>query len=86
MIGSGPPSRIQLFINRFRTRRPVFRATLLSWRHRSNLAPWPHAAKGVTDKDFELAKKIEELVQWQPGKSGGALTGPPAAQPYIKYD
>jgi 4a-hydroxytetrahydrobiopterin dehydratase len=45
-----------------------------------------HAAKGITDKDFELAKKIEELVQWQPGKSGGALTGPPANQRYIKYD
>ena len=26
-----------------------------------------HAAKGITDKDFELAKKIEEVVQWQPG-------------------
>ena len=25
-----------------------------------------HAAKGVTDKDFELAKKIEEVIQWQP--------------------
>ena len=26
-----------------------------------------HAAKGVTDKDFHLAKKIEEVVMWQPG-------------------
>ena len=25
-----------------------------------------HDHKGITDKDFELAKKIEEVVQWQP--------------------
>ena len=25
-----------------------------------------HSAKGVTNKDFELARKIEEVVQWQP--------------------
>ena len=29
-----------------------------------------HAAKGVTNKDFELAKKIEEVIQWQPGDRG----------------
>ena len=29
-----------------------------------------HAAKGITDKDFELAKKIEDVIQWQPGKEG----------------
>ena len=27
-----------------------------------------HAAKGISDKDFELAKKIEDVVHWQPGK------------------
>ena len=27
-----------------------------------------HAAKGITDKDFELAKKIEDVVHWQPGQ------------------
>lgn len=37
-----------------------------------------HAARGITDKDFELAKKIEEVVMWQPGKEGGALVGTPA--------
>ena len=26
-----------------------------------------HSAKGVTEKDFELAKKIEEVIQWRPG-------------------
>ena len=48
-----------------------------------------HAAKGITDKDFELAKKIEEVVQWQPGKAGGALEGTPEKDQrfaYIKYD
>ena len=48
-----------------------------------------HAAKGITDKDFQLAKKIEDVVQWQPGKEGGALEGtPPTDQrfAYVKYD
>ena len=47
-----------------------------------------HAAKGITDKDFELAKKIEETVLWEPGKQEGALTGTPddARFRYIKYD
>ena len=46
-----------------------------------------HAAKGITDKDFQLARKIEEVVDWQPGLEGGALTGPPedARFAYIKY-
>lgn len=35
-----------------------------------------HSAGGITDKDFELAKKIEEVVLWRP--AGGALgTGNP---------
>ena len=48
-----------------------------------------HAAKGVTDKDFELAKKIEDVVHWQPGKLGSALEGTPEKDQrfaYIKYD
>ena len=47
-----------------------------------------HAAKGITDKDFELARKIEEVVMWQPGAEGGALVGTPddARFKYIKYD
>lgn len=48
-----------------------------------------HAAKGITDKDFELAKKIEDVIQWQPGTEGGALEGTPHADQrfaYIKYD
>jgi 4a-hydroxytetrahydrobiopterin dehydratase len=48
-----------------------------------------HDAKGITDKDFELARKIEEVVAWQPALEAGALTGTPnddARFKYIKYD
>jgi 4a-hydroxytetrahydrobiopterin dehydratase len=48
-----------------------------------------HTAKGITDKDFALAKKIEEVVQWQPGREGGPLEGTPNEDQrfrYIKYD
>jgi 4a-hydroxytetrahydrobiopterin dehydratase len=48
-----------------------------------------HAAKGVTEKDFELAKKIEEVLMWQPGKQDGlALEGTPDDPrfKYLKYD
>ena len=47
-----------------------------------------HAAKGITDKDFELAKKIEEVVQWRPS-AGSALEGTPGEDQrfaYVKYD
>jgi 4a-hydroxytetrahydrobiopterin dehydratase len=33
-----------------------------------------HSAGGISDKDFELAKKIEEVVLWRP-PAGGALKG-----------
>jgi 4a-hydroxytetrahydrobiopterin dehydratase len=48
-----------------------------------------HSAKGITGKDFALARKIEEVVQWQPGKEGGGLEGTPCDDQrfaYIKYD
>jgi len=47
-----------------------------------------HAAKGVTDKDFALARKIEDVIQWQPGKEQGPLEGTPDDPrfKYIKYD
>ncbi len=47
-----------------------------------------HAAKGITDKDFELARKIEDVVLWRPGE-GSALDGTPTEDQrfaYIKYD
>ncbi|MGH8550626.1 MAG: 4a-hydroxytetrahydrobiopterin dehydratase, partial [Methylococcales bacterium] len=47
-----------------------------------------HAAKGITNKDFELARKIEEVIMWQPAKEGGSLEGTPDDPrfKYIKYD
>jgi 4a-hydroxytetrahydrobiopterin dehydratase len=48
-----------------------------------------HTAKGITDKDFELARKIEDVVSWRPGKEDGALDGTPEQDQrfaYIKYD
>ena len=48
-----------------------------------------HEAKGITEKDFALAKKIEEVLMWQPGKEEG---GPLQCTPddprfkYLKYD
>jgi 4a-hydroxytetrahydrobiopterin dehydratase len=48
-----------------------------------------HAAKGITNKDFELAKKIEEVVMWQPGlNENSSLEGTPDDPrfKYIKYD
>lgn len=48
-----------------------------------------HSAKGITGKDLALAKKIEDVVQWQPGTEGGGLEGTPQGDlrfSYIKYD
>jgi len=54
-----------------------------------------HDAKGITDKDFELALKIEQVIGWQPAKepnadgTKSALEGTPnddARFKYIKYD
>ncbi len=35
-----------------------------------------HSEGGITDKDFALAQKIEEVVLWRPAK-GGPLEGTP---------
>lgn len=35
-----------------------------------------HAARGITDKDFELARRIEEVALWRPPE-GSALDGFP---------
>ena len=49
-----------------------------------------HSARGITMKDIELARKIEEVIQWQPQlDSQSALEGTPqddARFKYIKYD
>lgn len=46
-----------------------------------------HAAKGITNKDFELAAQIEAVVGWQPSPDS-ALEGTPDDPRfrYIKYD
>ncbi|HKJ89081.1 MAG TPA: 4a-hydroxytetrahydrobiopterin dehydratase [Gammaproteobacteria bacterium] len=48
-----------------------------------------HRADGITDSDFDLARKMEEVVQWQPAlEEGSPLAGPPDDPrfKYIKYD
>jgi 4a-hydroxytetrahydrobiopterin dehydratase len=48
-----------------------------------------HSAKGITEKDFALARKIEDVIQWQPGASGeGTLEGTPDDPRFkhVKYD
>jgi 4a-hydroxytetrahydrobiopterin dehydratase len=36
-----------------------------------------HSAGGITDKDFALAKKIEEVTLWRPAKDGPLAGGTP---------
>jgi 4a-hydroxytetrahydrobiopterin dehydratase len=48
-----------------------------------------HAAKGITEKDFALARKIEEVVMWQPGREEDAVLEGTPDDPrfkYVKYD
>ena len=47
-----------------------------------------HAAKGITEKDFALAGRIEEFIQWRPGSERGPLEGTPDDPrfAYISYD
>ena len=55
-----------------------------AWHHADLAVTWgkvtvklrTHSAGGITDKDFLLAKKIEELALWRP-EAGGALEGTP---------
>lgn len=59
-----------------------------AWHHPDLFVAWgkvearlqTHDAGGITDKDFELARKIEECVQWRP--AGGA----PAESAAVVYD
>ncbi|MEY4750060.1 MAG: hypothetical protein RIQ60_2274 [Pseudomonadota bacterium] len=46
-----------------------------------------HDADGLTDKDFELARRIEDVVGWRPA-AGSALSGTPDDPRfrYIRYD
>ena len=55
-----------------------------AWHHPELLLSYPrlrvmlstHDAGGITDRDFELAERIESVATWRP--EGGALTGPDA--------
>ena len=55
-----------------------------AWHHADLAVTWgkvtvklmTHSAGGITDKDFELARKIEDTVLWRP-PPGGALEGTP---------
>ena len=68
-----------------------------AWHHPDLVASYPsvevrlqtHDAGGITDRDFALARKIEDVVMWRPGREGGALEGAPENDErfaYIKYD
>jgi len=55
-----------------------------AWHHADLSVTWgkvwvklkTHSEGGITDKDFALARKIEEVVLWRP-EPGGALEGTP---------
>lgn len=55
-----------------------------AWHHPDLSVTWAkvtvklmtHSENGITDKDFELAKKIEETALWRPAE-GSALEGTP---------
>jgi len=67
-----------------------------AWHHPDIHASYPsvkvrlntHDAGGITEKDFALAAKIEDVIFWQPGREKGALEGTPAdpALAYIHYE
>lgn len=48
-----------------------------------------HSAKGITDKDFALAAKIESVMQWRPALEPDAVLEGTPDDPrfkYLKYD
>ncbi len=55
-----------------------------AWHHADLSVTWgkvwvklkTHSAGGITDKDFALARKIEDLALWRP-ETGGPLEGTP---------
>lgn len=66
-----------------------------AWHHPDILASYKavtvklttHSAKGITDKDLELATRIESVVQWRPA-GDSALEGTPQDPrfKYVEYD
>jgi 4a-hydroxytetrahydrobiopterin dehydratase len=55
-----------------------------AWHHADLSVTWgklwiklkTHSAGGITDKDFAMARKIEDVLFWRP-EPGGALEGTP---------
>ncbi len=47
----------------------------VSW-GRVTVALSTHSAKGITEKDFELARQCDEVALWRPAE-GAALKGTP---------
>jgi pterin-4a-carbinolamine dehydratase len=64
----------------------------LAWHHPDLEVTYPavtvrlttHSANGVTDKDFSLARRIEQWVRWRPGAEDTGLEGLPA-EPHLAY-
>jgi 4a-hydroxytetrahydrobiopterin dehydratase len=62
-----------------------------AWHHADLAVTWgkvwvklkTHSSGGITDKDFALARKIEDTVLWRPA-SGGPLEGTPNKFVYDK--
>ncbi|CAN5161059.1 4a-hydroxytetrahydrobiopterin dehydratase [soil metagenome] len=56
-----------------------------AWHHADLAVSWgklwvklmTHDSGGITDKDFELAKKIEEIVLWRPADDSALAPGNP---------
>lgn len=44
-----------------------------------------HDARGITEKDFALAKKIEEVVTWQPGAQSDPVFEGTPDDPRFRY-
>jgi 4a-hydroxytetrahydrobiopterin dehydratase len=62
-----------------------------AWHHADLSVTWgkvwvklkTHSAGGITDKDFALARKIEDVALWRP-EAGGPLEGTPNKFVYSK--
>lgn len=68
----------------------------LAWHHPDLEVSYPrvkvklqtHEVSAITERDFALARKIEDVLMWRPGLEGGALEGIPDDErfAYIKPD
>ena len=65
----------------------------LAWHHPEIVANYgavevrlnSHDVKGVTDRDFALAAKIDAVLDWRPQDEGGALEGIPPDDKSVGY-